>query len=217
MPALITWWTQDIAALAPDAASPVVAAVGADLLRRWADPRRRYHSTRHLVEMFWALEELEEATELGADEAAIGRLTAWLHDAVYDPEAPPGRNESESAALAGHLLPTLGLAPDTVARVVGLIEMTDGHELTDVGDTLGAAFHDADLWILSAPRERFDAYGALVREEYASVPDIAFRAGRRAILEDFLRRDRLYATDHAHAHWDAPARINLQREVDRLA
>ncbi len=95
--------------------------------------------------------------------------------------------------------------------------MTDGHELTDVGDTLGAAFHDADLWILSAPQERFDAYGALVREEYAWVPDVAFRAGRRAILEDFLRRDRLYATDHAHAHWDAPARVNLQREVDRLA
>lgn len=218
MPALITWWTQDLAHLAPGADPDTVQSVGADLLARWADPARRYHSTTHLVEMFWGLEELEEAGEVSADEATLGRIAAWLHDAVYDVHAPPGRNEAQSADLAGQLLPTVALRPDAVSRVESLVRMTDGHVLgAGAGDALAAAFHDVDLVIFTASVQRFDAYCDLVREEYAAVPDDAFRVGRRAILGDFLRRDRLYATDHAHARWDAPARANLRRALDRLA
>ncbi len=217
MLALITWWTQDLGRLAPHADPVAVQAVGADLLRRWADPARRYHSTTHLVELFWGLEEIEDAGEVSAEDATLGRVAGWFHDAVYDPAAPPGRNEAESVELAVRLLPLVGLTPEAVSRVESLVRMTDGHDLAPVaGDQLAAAFHDADLVIFTAPASRFDAYGDLVREEYAAVPDDAFRAGRRAILEDFLSRDRLYATDHAHAQWDGPARVNLRRAVDRL-
>ena len=64
--------------------------------------------------------------------------------------------------------------------------MTDGHN-APAEDALTAAFHDADLWILSAPQERFDAYCAQVREEYAFVPQDAYRAGRTAVLRPFTR------------------------------
>ncbi len=217
MPALITWWTQDVGLLAPDADPRAVQAVGEDLLRRWADPARRYHSSTHLIELFRGLEEIEEAGELSAGDATVGRIAGWLHDAVYEPAAPPGRNEAESVELAARLLPTVGLTPATVSRVESLVRMTDGHDLASVADDpLAAAFHDADLVIFAAAAERFDDYDDLVRQEYAHVPDDAFRAGRRAILVDFLGRDRLYATDHAHAQWDGPARVNLRRAVDRL-
>ena len=46
VPALIRWWTQDVTALSPRADPREVAATGADLLERWAEPQRRYHSTR---------------------------------------------------------------------------------------------------------------------------------------------------------------------------
>lgn len=218
MPTLIAWWIQDLGLLAPDADPVAVRAVGEDLLRRWADPARRYHSTTHLVELFWGLEEIEEAGEVSAEDATVGRIAGWLHDAVYDPTAPPGRNEAESVELAARLLPTVALTPAAVSRVASLVRMTDGHKLAAVDDdALAAAFHDADLVIFAATAERFDAYDDLVREEYAHVPEDAFRDGRRAILEDFLGRDRLYATDHAHAQWDGPARVNLRRAVDRLS
>ncbi len=215
MPALISWWTEDLADLSPGSDPAAVAAVGADLLRRWSEPHRRYHSTRHLVELFWSLEELEEAGELTGHEACVGRLAAWLHDAVYDPTARHGANESASAELAGSSLARLGLPDRVTATVKDLVRMTDGHDRDDA-TALGHGFHDADLWILSAKPERFDEYCAQVREEYAHVPDDVFRPARATILGDFIRRDRLYLTAYGQREWDEPARANLRRELDRL-
>ncbi len=114
MPALITWWTQDVVALSPRADAAEVAASGADLLERWTEPHRRYHASRHLVEMFWALEDLTDAGEVSDREATVGRVAAWLHDAVYDPSAAVGANESASAELAETLLPRVGLGAQDV-------------------------------------------------------------------------------------------------------
>ena len=105
VPALIRWWTQDVTALSPRADPHEVATTGTDLLERWSEPQRRYHSTRHLVEMFWALEDLTDAGELTDADASLGGSAAWLHDAVYDPTAVVGANESASAELAESLLP----------------------------------------------------------------------------------------------------------------
>lgn len=82
MPALIQWWTQDLAALSPTALDDAVYAAGADLLARWGQPHRRYHGTRHLVEVFWALEELEDAGEIDSAAGLLGRVAAWWHDAI---------------------------------------------------------------------------------------------------------------------------------------
>jgi len=215
MAALITWWTRDIAELSPDAEPAAVAATGADLLSRWTEPQRRYHSTRHLVELFWSLEELEHAGQLSASEGTTGRVAAWLHDAVYDPRARHGANEAASAALAATLLGRVLVPRGVVDTVEALVRSTDGHDADD-GRPLTAAFHDGDLWILSAPERRFDEYCAQVREEYAHVPEDRYRAARSAILADFVRRDRLYLTAYGQQEWDEPARGNLRRELDRL-
>ncbi len=216
MPALITWWTQDVSALSPAADAREAAVTGADLLERWTEPQRRYHSTRHLVEMFWALEDLTDAGELSDTEAALGRVAAWLHDAVYEPSAVVGANESASAELAETLLPRLGADEATVATVVALVRMTADHAVRR-DSALHRAFHDADLWILAAPEHRFDEYCGQVREEYASVPDGLFRAARSQILRDLVGADGIYLTEHGRRHWDAAARANLDRELARLS
>ena len=215
MPALITWWTLDVRALAPEAHHDAVARTGADLLARWSEPGRRYHGTTHLVEMFWALEDLEGAGEIGDREACLARLAAWFHDAVYDPRALPGANEADSASYAVNALRPLGLPAAQIRAVEDLVRMTDGHH-APAEDALTSAFHDADLWILSAPQERFDAYCAQVREEYAFVPQDAYRAGRTAVLRPFTLRETISRTAHARHHWEQPARVNLARELARL-
>ena len=214
MPALITWWKLDLAELAPGAHHDAVLAIGADLLRRWTEPHRGYHDTRHLVEVFWALEDLEEAGEIDPREGAVGRLAGWFHDAVYDPAAQPGSNEADSADLATRDLRALGLAPGDIDLVRDLVLDTTTHDVRAGG--LPAAFHDADLWILSAPADRYEEYTAQVREEYAAVPDEAFRAGRAAILRPFLEREAIYATPTARDRWEDTARDNLRREVEQL-
>jgi len=216
MPALITWWTQDITSLSPRAAGAEVAATGAELLARWAEPHRRYHSTRHLVEMFWAFEDLTDAGELGDADAALGRIAAWLHDAVYLPSAVIGANESASAELAELLLPRVRLDAESVTTVVELVRMTADHAVRR-DSVLHRAFHDADLWILASPEQRFEEYCEQVREEYAAVPEELFRAARAQILRDLAAGDGIYLTEYGRRHWDGVARLNVDRELARLS
>ena len=215
MPALITWWSLDVRAIVPEAHDYAVARSGADLLARWTEPTRRYHTTRHLVEMFWALEELEDVGEIDDRQSSVARLAAWFHDAIYRPDASPGSNEADSAALARDTLLQVGFGDDDIDAIDRLIRLTANHDV-QAEEPLEAAFHDADLWILSAPEDRFDGYCDQVRLEYAGMPDAAFRPGRAAILEPLLHRDTIYRTTHALHAWETPARVNLGRELARL-
>lgn len=216
MSGLITSWTmdvRDVAAHAPP--DDIVARAGAELLERWNEPARRYHTTRHLVEMFGALEDLEGAGEIDGRQCSVARLAAWFHDAIYDPGAGPGSNEEDSAAFARDTLQELGFGDRDVQAVDRLIQLTVSHDMDDA-EPLDAAFHDADLWILSAPQDRFDDYCDQVREEYAHVPDASYRQGRAAVLEPLAHRDTIYRTSRALHRWETPARINLGRELARL-
>ena len=98
---MLTRWTELLARVAPTAPEAAVLAAGTDLLARYAEPQRRYHDQRHLAEVLAAVDRL--AAE--ADDLDAVRLGAWFHDAVYEPRAEPGANESASATLAGRSWP----------------------------------------------------------------------------------------------------------------
>lgn len=215
MPALLTSWTMDLHRLAPEAHNDAVARTGEALCERWAEPVRRYHTATHLVEMFWALEDLEASGLIDERQGSVARVAAWFHDAVYDPTAAPGQNEADSARLARASLQDLGVGAGDVAVIDRLIALTADHRGTG-DDPLERAFHDADLWILSADEHRFDDYCAQVREEYAHVPDAAYRKGRTAILEPLLHRDSIYLSAPARREWEGRARVNVGRELARL-
>ncbi|WP_028131043.1 hypothetical protein [Serinicoccus marinus] len=214
--ALLDRWLDDAALLAPDAGRDLWLAEGSLLLRGWSEPQRRYHTTEHLTEVLAALDELQEAGAVDADEALVARTVGWYHDLAYDPRARPGSNEHRSATLARDHLHRLGVDDGTVDAVEAGVVMTLDHEGPGEGGAATDAVHDADLWILSAPPPRYAAYRAQVREEYAHVPEDAFRAGRLGVMGPLAGRERLYRTGHAHEHWDARARANLQAELAEL-
>ena len=68
---------------------------------------------------------------------------------------------------------------------------------------------DIDLSILGAPPDRFREYEAQVRKEYAWVPDALFHRERGKILQGFLARPSIYATELFRARLEAQARENL--------
>jgi predicted metal-dependent HD superfamily phosphohydrolase len=142
------------------------------------------------------------------------RLAAWYHDAVYDPRAFD--NEEQSARLAAEELTRLGLGGDRVGEVARLVRLTAGHDPED-GDVDGALLCDADLAVLARPAPEYDRYAAAIRDEYAHVPDDAFRTGRAAVLRHLLGLPALYRTPHLRERWEAPARANLRRELDGLS
>lgn len=175
-----------------------------DLLAAWDRPG--YHDLLHLEEV---LDRLDLLAAAGApvDPTTVA-LAAWFHDAVYDGAAD---DEERSAAWAERALPAT--YADEVAR---LVRLTADHRPAD-DDPAGAALSDADLAILAAPRERYDAYAAGVRADFAHVGDDDFRAGRAVVLRDLLERPHLFSTPQARSLWEDAARANVERELADLS
>jgi len=202
---------------------PGHTALGEDLLERYEQPHRKYHTSVHLSEMLTALKTLYEQHHTATPRAVL--LAAWFHDAVY--QANPGEDEAASADLARTALTPLAstgsLTNREVTAIAHLIELTASHQLADGIEeyTSGALtradaafFLDADLAILAADSPRYTRYVAGVRAEYAHYAPDAFTRGRAAILQGFLNRTAIYASDTAHLLWDAPARLNLRTELE---
>ena len=206
-----------------DSLLPGHTALGEDLLERYEQPHRKYHTSVHLSEMLTALKTLYKRHHTATPRAVL--LAAWFHDAVY--EANPGEDEAASADLARTALTPLAstgfLTNREVTAIAHLIELTASHQLADGIEeyTSGALtradaafFLDADLAILAADSPRYTRYVAGVRAEYAHYAPDAFTRGRAAILQGFLNRTTIYASDTAHLLWDAPARLNLRTELE---
>jgi predicted metal-dependent HD superfamily phosphohydrolase len=176
------------------------------LLAAYADPSRGYHDTLHLVEV---LDRLDELTGAGvAFDPTAGALAAWFHDALYDGERDA---EERSALWAEEALEGTGYA----AEAARLVRLTETHD-PGADDPAGQALCDADLAILAAPRERYDAYVAGVRRDYAHICDADFARGRKAVLHDLAGRDQLFHTAYGREHWEPAARANLEREREQL-
>ncbi|WP_114905714.1 hypothetical protein [Ornithinimicrobium murale] len=219
---LLASWHADLRVLAPEAPERLRTAEVDLLLARWSEPQRRYHTVQHLAEVIAAIEELATAGEVDTVGARLARVAGWYHDAVYDARAEGGSNEHRSAALARDHLNSLGVARGNVDVVDSLVLMTLDHDADGAGSVLASrrhtvsVVHDADLWILSAPAERYAEYAAQVRAEYAHVPDDLFVQGRSSILAEFAQREQLYRTTHARTTWQARARRNLAAELTAL-
>ncbi|MEL7975603.1 DUF4031 domain-containing protein [Isoptericola sp. F-RaC21] len=204
----------------PDDAGAVaaVAEVGRDLVDRWREPHRVYHSRLHLAD---ALDSLDLLLADGADGASWHAAVAlWFHDAVHDGEA--GHDEERSAALVGTLLrPLTGTARPAgagttlgdrdVDEVARLVLVTTAHDPA-AQDVTGALVSDADLAILGAEPRRYARYAAQVRAEYGHVPDDAFRAGRAAVLDQLAGLPHLFRSPAAVARWADAAARNLHAE-----
>ncbi|MER5949606.1 hypothetical protein ABT127_26495 [Streptomyces sp. NPDC001904] len=181
-----------------------------NLLTRWAEPHRRYHTRTHLTAVLDHIDVLERH----AANPDTVRLAAWFHDAVYRPDR--SENEERSAALAERALTEAGLPRSQVTDVARLVRLTVTHDPAD-GDPDGETLCDADLAILAADPAAYAAYTRAVREEYAFVPDEAFREGRAAILRQLLDLPALFRTPYGKRHWESPARDNLTTELRLLA
>jgi predicted metal-dependent HD superfamily phosphohydrolase len=180
-----------------------------NLLARWREPQRRYHTLTHLTAV---LDHVDTLEAYAADPDVV-RLAAWFHDAVYLPDR--SENEERSARLAERALPEAGVPGPKTAEVARLVRLTVTHDPAD-DDRDGQVLCDADLAILAAPPSAYAAYTAAVREEYHFVPNDAFREGRASVLRQLLALPRLFRTPHGERAWEATARYNLRAELDLL-
>ncbi|WP_252395278.1 HD domain-containing protein [Streptantibioticus parmotrematis] len=203
---LLDRWTRTLRR-AGATADPV--PYGENLLARWGEPHRRYHTTDHLLAV---LDRVDELAGHATNPDTV-RLAAWFHDAVYRPDR--SENEERSAHLAERALPEAGVGDAVTAEVARLVRVTAVHDPAD-DDADGQVLCDADLAVLAGSPGAYAAYAAAVREEYGFVPDADFRSGRAEVLRQLLGLPRLFRTPYGVEHWERAARHNVGTELELL-
>jgi predicted metal-dependent HD superfamily phosphohydrolase len=188
--------------------SPELHRLYRDVLLRYSEPHRHYHTGQHLAECF---EKVQDIISLAEHPAEV-RVGLWFHDAIYDTRRHD--NEQQSADWARSAARELGARSENAQRIHDLIMFTR-HSAAPVGVDAHVLV-DADLSILGAPPARFREYEAQVRSEYAWVPDEMFRTTRAQILKELLDRSHLYSTAYFQERYEAQARRNLQHSLQYL-
>lgn len=184
------------------------ATIRDDVLARYAERHRAYHTQQHLAECLALLATFEALCER-PDEVSIA---FWFHDAIYVPRRHD--NEARSAAWMADVARAAQVDELVIARMRALIMATchDAQPLENDARVLV----DIDLAILGAAPERFDAYERDVRREYRWVPSFMYRRARADILLAFRRRDPLYLTPPMRERFESQARSNLDRSLAAL-
>jgi pantetheine-phosphate adenylyltransferase len=180
-------------------------AILKNLLTRYDEPHRGYHTLAHIVAM------LDELDLVGENDSTIA-LAIWFHDAVYDPKAKD--NEEQSAQLAQDSIKKIGL-PDSLGEQVHELVMTTKHTTVPT-DHSAQVLADIDLMILGKPEKEFDVYEVGICKEYEWIPQSDFCAGRSNILQSFLDRPSIYSTEVFRGKYESAARKNLERSIEKL-
>ena len=175
----------------------------AALERQYSAPERHYHTLAHLDAVLAAFDELRHL----APNPDVAELALWLHDVVWEPMRDDC--EQRSVEWAMDHLPPAALSP--AAPLI----LETRHRAAPSVDPDAAVVRDADLSILAADDDAYDAYEHAIRAEYAMLPAAQFRAGRTTILADFASRRPLFFTPVMQSR-EPRAHANLARSLARL-
>lgn len=180
----------------------------ARIAAQYARPERAYHTLGHVHH---CLRELDTAREADTNAMAL-EWALWFHDAVY--EAGRHDNEERSAELSDAVAATVG-NPSFAAAARRLILATRiGHVPAADDERL---LVDIDYSILAAPPTGFGEYLVGIRREYAFVPWPEYQSRRGKFLRGLLDRPHLFWTDYYRVRFEAHARANIVRALDRLS
>ncbi|NQY13859.1 MAG: hypothetical protein HRT81_08390 [Henriciella sp.] len=183
------------------------------LQERYGEAQRHYHNWQHIEALLGHFKTIVD--QLSDPDSVLWAL--YWHDAIYDPQASDNEDKSADLLLemAASDLPAASLTrADRIIRATKQHLVPAGLAAEDQADL--ELFLDIDLSILAASPSVFDTYETHIRSEYAFVPGPVYVQARRAILQGFLKRDRLYFSDFFFAQWETQARSNLSGSIEQL-
>ncbi|WP_343691943.1 hypothetical protein [Chitinophaga sp.] len=179
------------------------------ILTHYSESHRYYHNLDHIQTL---LVFIEEYNHLVHDLEAL-QLAVFFHDIIYDVQR--GDNEERSALVATQFLEQTSYPAEKTALVSEYIRATKSHQ-NPHGDADLDCFLDFDLFILSGPERMYQAYAKNIRKEYSIYPDAVYVPGRKKVLQYFLDQPSIYKTEGFRERFDAVARENIQRELEKL-
>ena len=171
---------------------------------------RKYHNWEHVENSLIELEAIhKEHTVIEKD---IIALAIFYHDCIYEPLEKD--NEERSAERAFIDLSALGFTLSQITKVYELILLTrHTHECSYYS---GQVLMDIDLAILGKDFSIFEKYENDIRAEYASVPDLTYKAERIKFLVSILQKPKIYQTEYFKSKYESNARSNIIRIMNVL-
>ena len=175
----------------------------------YSSPKRHYHTLHHLQHI---LDELSGVKQDISDWDTV-LFSVFYHDITYNPLRRD--NEERSAAIAENRLSTIDVPAEKIAGCQVQIMATKSHVWTGDKDT--DYFTDADLAILGQEWAIYESYKAAIRKEYSLYPDLIYKPGRKAVVEQFLQQEKIFKTDPFFNRYEKQARVNLQKEMEEFS
>ncbi len=167
----------------------------------YQDSSRHYHNLTHLVKIYNELPKYDYVTE----------FAIFYHDIIYD--VTKSDNEEQSAQLCKERLSNLNVKPTTIMETTTLIRETKTHNPSSPRNAL---FLDADLVILGSNSNEYREYTQKIRAEYRYYSEKEYIIGRMKVLTHFLKKERIYHSDHFYTQYESVARENILKELDTL-
>jgi len=183
-----------------------------NLVTRYSEPHRHYHTLKHIEDCLHLLNDSSEANHIAVHKNELA-LAIWYHDAVYDTRAKD--NEAQSAELFTEFAKKVGLDEWTIKRVCGWI-LASTHTGKALESDQTFLFLDIDLSVLGADLETYATYDRHIREEYVWVPEADYIAGRTKVLQSFLDRPHIFRTEKFRQAFEQRARENITLSLAAL-
>lgn len=184
-----------------------VLALWKELEGAYQQAFRKYHNLNHLTELFGYYDKFKEHIE-NTEEMM---LAIYYHDYVYSIWKKD--NEEKSALKAAKVLHNVGYEADGIKRIEKLILCTKHHKGSSNDENF---LIDFDLAILGQSEVVYQDYALRIRKEYAKIPGIMYRNGRKKVLHHFLSKTSIYQTTQFKSTFEQQARINLSNELMSL-
>jgi len=160
-----------------------------DILLRYNEPHRFYHTLEHLDDICNQLEE----KGYGDNDALL--LATVFHDIIYDPKS--ATNEQDSALYFNEVFSGDHKLKDAVARII--LDTKTHQPQTE----LSAIFCEADLNILRQPFHKLLTYEQQIFKEFQFVDYAVYREKRVEVLEELALKvnnpDLAYLIDYVRA------------------
>lgn len=207
-------WTSLIAELSPSADPVRVASTFDNLVQRYSEPTRAYHTLEHISEMLALIN--SNADNLSYPNNL--RVATWFHDVLYDSRA--NDNEEQSEQFARATLAELGVNAEVIEQTSSYILATKQHDLPSGVDSNSdlAFFLDADMSILAADRTRYEKYAHGVAFEYRWAQNVngtdLYTPGRLQFLQSAIDKP-IFHTDRMKPQ-EPKAKANMEWEMGQL-
>ena len=182
------------------------------IFSEYSNRTRKYHNITHVSDCLVEFDFAKQAITLPfADEM---ETAIFYHDLIYNPKDKTG-NELKSAQRAKSELTYLELSEQFNNKVYQLILATDHfhNSPTALEEQL---IGDMDLAILGKSEKVFQQYERNIRREYSFVSDKDFKNGRTQALKYFHSQKTIFYTELFQNKYEAQARINLEKAIQKL-